>query len=99
MKQFVGSGVKTLVPRVIGQTVEAQQKKSIGGPKGKKWDEASFFEDLEKKQGEEEAKVAREIFKWAQQKTTRIWYGHGKVNGSFVPVLKHKDRDHQLFYL
>ena len=27
IKQFAGEGVKTLVPRVIGQTAEAQQKK------------------------------------------------------------------------
>src|SRR5215217_2768031 len=28
IKQYAGQGMKTLVPRVIGQTVEAQQKKS-----------------------------------------------------------------------
>ncbi|MHB1467456.1 MAG: DUF4268 domain-containing protein [Thermoleophilia bacterium] len=30
LRQFVGEGIKTLVPRVIGQTAEAQQKKGGG---------------------------------------------------------------------
>jgi len=41
--------------------------------------------------------VAREILQWAQKNVTRVWYGHGKVSGSFVPILQHKERDHQLF--
>jgi len=28
---------------------------------------------------------------------TRVWWGEGKRNGSFVPILTHKDVDHQLF--
>lgn len=32
IKQFVGQGLKTLVPRVIGQTAEAERKKSGVGP-------------------------------------------------------------------
>src|SRR5262245_45008849 len=43
IKQFVGQGLKTLVPRVIGQTVEAKRKK-VGSLPG---DEASFFSVLE----------------------------------------------------
>src|SRR5205807_7021229 len=46
IKQFVGQGLKTLVPRVIGQTTEAQRKKIGPGPPEKQWDEVSFFEDL-----------------------------------------------------
>ena len=30
VRQYVGQGVKTLVPRVVGQTAEAQQRKSSG---------------------------------------------------------------------
>lgn len=33
IKQYIGQGLKTLVPRVIGQTAEAQQKKSTGATK------------------------------------------------------------------
>jgi len=43
IRQYVGQGLKTLVPRVVGQTVEAHQKKASGPREGRQWDEASFF--------------------------------------------------------
>ena len=47
ISQYVAEGLKTLVPRVIGQTEEAQRKKSSGRRTMKQWDETSFFQDLE----------------------------------------------------
>lgn len=48
IKQYVGGNLKTLVPRVMGQTVEAQQKK--GGPAKKPSERAEayrrFFQTL-----------------------------------------------------
>ena len=46
IKQYVGEGLQTLVPRVIGQTAEAEKKKSVGRGAGKRWDEASFFAEV-----------------------------------------------------
>jgi len=48
IKQYVGGNLKTLVPRVIGQTVEAQQKKSGTGKKPSEKAEAyrEFFQHL-----------------------------------------------------
>jgi hypothetical protein len=46
IKQYIsqGSDFKTLVPRVIGQTVEAQQKKTGSVRKIRTWDKTSFFQ-------------------------------------------------------
>ena len=50
IKQYVSqdSNLKTLVPRIIGQTVEAQQKKSgaAGEPSGKRKAYRAFFQSL-----------------------------------------------------
>src|SRR5262249_23864178 len=46
IKQFVGQGLKTLVPRVIGQTTEAERKKASPGAPERQWDEASLLADL-----------------------------------------------------
>jgi hypothetical protein len=48
IKQYVGGKLKTLVPRVMGQTVEAQQKKSGAGKKPSAKAEAyrEFFQYL-----------------------------------------------------
>jgi len=85
--QFVGEGLKTLTPRVVGQTSKAEIKKS-GGSQERQWDESSFFEEIAKRNGEEVRKVASEIYKWITPKVTRIWWGKGKRSGSFVPVLE-----------
>lgn len=84
IKQYVGQGLKSLVPRVIGQTAEAQQIKSGAT---RKWDEASFFKELEERQGSEEAQVARRIFEWGKREMPEIWWGEGKRSGSFFPLL------------
>jgi hypothetical protein len=93
IKQFVGEGVKTLVPRVIGQTAEADRKKTGVGRSGRQWDEPSFFQTLRERRGEAEAEVARTILDWAKSNSLRIWWGRGANDGSFFPMLDWKDRD------
>jgi hypothetical protein len=97
IRQYVGEGLKTLVPQVIGQTAQAQGRKSTGRTEQRKWDEPSFFHELEERNDTAAVDVAREILNWARLRVTRVWWGEGSRNGSFVPVLNHKDRDHQLF--
>lgn len=97
IRQYVGEGLKTLVPRVIGQTAEAQRAKSSTGQTRKQWDEPSFFQELEARHSVAEVNIARKILEWAQPKMTRVWWGRGGRSGSFVPVLNHKGKDHQLF--
>jgi hypothetical protein len=41
VKQFVGETLKTLVPRVLGQTETARQKKGVGAGETRQWDEPS----------------------------------------------------------
>lgn len=90
IRQFVGQGLKTLVPRVIGQTVEAERKKGGSGPAERQWNEASFFEDLRQRRGDKEAEVARTILAWAKKSVPHIWWGKGSKDGSFFPMLDYK---------
>ncbi len=90
IRQFVGQGIKALVPKVVGQTAAALQKKDPSAGAGKRqWDEPSFFAELEKKRGVEEANTARGIYDWANARKLRIWFGQGKQNGSFLPMVDH----------
>ncbi|WP_420640989.1 hypothetical protein [Candidatus Leptofilum sp.] len=97
VRQYIGQGLKTLVPRVVGQTAEAQQRKSTVSRPKRQWDEAIFFEELAAKKGESEILIAGRILEWAKAKTDYVWWGKGTVWGSFVPTIKHNGRDHQLF--
>ena len=47
--------------------------------------------------GEVVTRVARKILDWSNENMSRVWWGEGIRTGSYVPVLNHNDRDHQLF--
>ena len=96
IRQFTGEGLRTLVPTVVGQTAEAQQRKGVLARK-RQWDEASFFGDLERRGNQEGAEVARRLLDWSVSKRLRIWWGKGQLEGSFVPVLDLETVSHQLF--
>ena len=93
--QYVGDGMKTLVPRVIGQTAEAQAKKS--GGRSTRWDEPSFFAKLEEESGAVEVDVARKILEWATTSQLQIWWGMGSRTGAFVPFFGHEGKSYSLF--
>jgi hypothetical protein len=97
VRQYVGENLKALVPHVIGQTAQAMGRKSGARMSKRKWDEQSFFKELDRREGAEAVAVAQRILDWARAHVTRVWWGEGKRNGSFVPVLNHNDVDHQLF--
>jgi hypothetical protein len=85
IRQYLGKGLKTLVPRVVGQTQGAIQKKKASSP-GKQWDETSYFLDIGNRRGDRESEIARRILDWANNNVTGIWWGKGKITGSFVPL-------------
>ena len=97
VKQFVGENLKTLVPRVVGQTETARQKKKPDRGESRQWDEASFFLDLSQRRGEQEAAVARRLLEWAKKHGLRIWWGQGKKDGSFFPSYINRFGQHFLF--
>ncbi len=97
IKQYVSqdSNLKTLVPRVIGQTAREQP----GGSRGKQWDEGSFFEALESNRGPEEAATAAEILKWARNnKFPRIEWNARNQHGILEPCLDHMRDDGRVSY-
>lgn len=97
IKQFVGQGQRTLIPRLLGQTAEAQQKKGIGAVEPRQWDEPSFFEALEARHGKEQADVVRKILDWARSRMTRVVWGRGKQDGSVKPVLEYSNTSFSFF--
>jgi hypothetical protein len=91
VRQYVGQGMKTLVPRVIGQTAAAEGRKDTSA---RQWDETSFFEDLTARTGLGEASAARAILDWARARGAKVRWGRGAKDGSFTPFLVHDGRDY-----
>ena len=87
IKQFAGQGLKTLVPRVMGQTAEAQQKKSAGTQESRQWDEASFLTTLAASTDPHTVATAQAVLAWSKEQMPEIWWGQGKQAGTFMPAL------------
>ena len=96
IRQYVGQGLKTLVPRVIGQTVAAYERKVQTTRAGRQWNEASFFQELAARHGSTEATIARKILAWAQSRQLRLWWGQGKQDGSFFPMFDYQGKPYWL---
>lgn len=90
IRQYVGEGLRTLVPRVVGHSAKTQP------PTRRQWDEASFFQVLEARGRPGEVEVARRILEWARTRSLRIWWGKGAIDGSFYPLLNHNEDSHYL---
>jgi hypothetical protein len=61
---------------------------------GRTWDEQSLFADLIQRCGEEQTRVARELYDWMRARGWRPTFGRGKQDGSWIPVLAATGRDH-----
>ncbi|PKO03862.1 MAG: hypothetical protein CVU43_00670 [Chloroflexi bacterium HGW-Chloroflexi-5] len=95
MRRFHHGNSEMLVPHVFGSI--KNPKNSLNVTK-KKWDELTFFNTLEE-QHPECVVVAKNILQWIKNNKgiNRTWWGEGGVTGSFVPVVNHNGKDHQLF--
>lgn len=77
VRQFVGReegqelGLKTLVPRVIGQTTQ----KPTSRPLGRHWDEATHLAELALRHPASALKVASRIIDWSREENLRFTWG------------------------
>ena len=83
IKQFVGPGMKSLVPRVIGQTAGAMSSKGGGSRPSRRWDEASLLEEIRINCGDEEVRIAKRLLEWAMANALEVTWGRGALEGGF----------------
>lgn len=82
IRHYVGEGMKTLVPRVIGLTMKAQREKKSVRP-SRQWDENSFFAELKEQHGADNEGIARKIYDWMNSKSLEGKFGQGATIGSY----------------
>lgn len=93
VKQFIGQNLRTLVPRIIGQTIEAKDMK--GGGK-KLWSEDIFLEEMKTKVGSPEAEIAARFLEWGRSGMMTPRWGRGKLSGSYSLYLNHNEKEHKI---
>ena len=77
IRQFIGQGQTAMVPRVLGLTAEAEQKRNSGRT-GQRLTETTFFETLSATAAPAEVAIARSLHDWFGRTMTRIDYGIAK---------------------
>ena len=98
IKQYKGQGLRTLVPKVLGQTAKAQQiKKASSLADTRQWDEESFLQELAERGGAAEVETAQQILEWARQRQLEIAWGNGAKWGSFILFVVHSGIRYRLF--
>lgn len=96
ISQYVGPNLKTLVPRVVGQTADAQSRKGTVTRTMRLWDETTFFDALAEAHTREVVAVARSIYEWASKRLDITW-GKGSLNGAFFGGVRTDTRMVSLF--
>ncbi len=98
IKQFANDTIKTLVPRLIGLTANAEDRKTSGGGRSRrKWDEDSFIAFLEEMGAEAAVPTTKAILEWAAERGLRIAWGSGPSNGSFFVMFDRKGFNYYTF--
>lgn len=95
VRQYVGQGQRAMVPRVLGQTAEAEKKKSAARQPARQWDEATFFRALEDRTGPNVAAAGRRILQWATGRGLGPHWGKGPVYGTYYPTVDHAGQQYR----
>ena len=100
IRQYKGGGEQMLVPRVLGQTAEARQRKSSTASRGsRRWDEPSFLEETERRAGVLQSMVRAASWSGRGAHFSRLGWGKGAVEGTVVLALDHEGSSYLPFYL
>ncbi|HWP00621.1 MAG TPA: hypothetical protein VNL74_08360 [Methylococcus sp.] len=81
--QYVGEGIRTLVPKTYGRTERSQTTKAVESARPKRtWDLPSIREELMTRGVPEELRAFDAIVEWAQERRLRFAFGKGAYTGS-----------------
>jgi hypothetical protein len=90
--QYVGEGIRTLVPKTYGRTERSETTKSVASARPKReWDLPSFREALLARGKPNEVKAFDAIVKWAEHHGLRFAFGKGANTGSLF-FMRNPDR-------
>jgi hypothetical protein len=98
IQQFAGEGLRTLVPKVYGQTAKTYDKKTTSS-RGETWTEERFFSTLLQNTDELTAQTAYRILEWCKMRQLPISWGTGNKNAAFVPKLDYNQKQHSIIAL
>jgi hypothetical protein len=98
VRQFLGEGLKTYVPRVMGHTIEADQRKGSRKSESGTWSEERILGTI-RDNDPAQSMGAKRVVEWAHSHNLRFAYGTGKVDGSMYLMLDNKEGSNYTFVI
>ena len=92
ISQFIGEGLRTLVPRVLGQTEAAKQRKGTDGAVRESITESEFYAAFDAAHDEHVRQAARTIQRHMKSLGMESTFARGSRVQSLIPVLTVGDR-------
>jgi hypothetical protein len=89
LEYYKYSEFEIVIPKLFGAEVkkEVTSTKVTGGRR--KWDEASYWQEVESKLDPAKIKALRKLYDWASANADQIRWGTGAARGSFNPQFIH----------
>jgi hypothetical protein len=87
VKQYVGGGRQTLVPRVIGNTATAEQAKQVAGGRSRSdhaWDDDTFLAAVRTTGRPETERLVHDARTWAASVGLPVRYGKGRTGPLYI---------------
>jgi hypothetical protein len=88
VKQYVGQGQKTLVPRLLGQTEAAKQKKTTTTTRRQRITEEEFLADVAEARSPKELEAVKRLIAWAQIAGWQRSCNRGVRGSGCIPVVE-----------
>ena len=82
LEHYEHGDLHIFVPHVFGAE---ERKRGYVSSSSKKWDEASFFQDLEEKTDAHTVAAVRKLYEFSKERADEISWGRGSGTGSFNP--------------
>jgi hypothetical protein len=95
IRQYVGTGVRTLVPSVI----QSVKRATANSQPSTQWNHESFVAALRVRSGAECVSVATRVFEWVDTRCSGYWWGRGQRDGSCFPKFRQAGVDFYPFAL
>ncbi len=79
-----------IIPKIFGTEVKKDIVSAKGSGSGRrKWDEVTYWQEVENKLNTSKVEAIRKIYDWAKETADQIRWGTGMTRGSFNPQFSH----------
>lgn len=89
LKYYKHDSFEITIPKLFGAEVKKDVVSKSGSGKRRKWDEQSYWQEVEQNLDPAKTKALKTIYDWSQSHADKVTWGTGASRGSFNPIFEH----------